>query len=478
MPETIYDVAIIGSGPGGYTAAIRAGQLGLKVALIEKDEKLGGTCLHVGCIPTKALLYTAEIFDHVKHGKEFGLTGFEKVGVDWKATQDRKNKIVLKHAKGLEFLMKKNKVNTINGYGRLMGSAKDGIHTIEVFTEGGGGAAGEISHIKTKNIIIATGSEARMLPGYEPDTRILTNVEILSLNAIPKSLIVIGSGAVGSEFASIYNSFGSEVTLLEVMDRLVPVEDVDVSKELQKQFTKRGIKCMTSAKMEKIEKTKDGVAVTYTSADGKSAKIEADKVLIAVGRAPRTGNVGMEKTNIKLDRGFIPVNEWMQTTEPGIYAIGDIVAGLPQLAHAAMMEGIVCVTKIAGKYAKPVNKLRIPGATYTEPEIGSVGLTEAKAKEAGFNVKVGKFPLVGNSKATIVGNHDGFVKIVADAKYGEILGVHIIGPKATELIAEAVTAMEGEMTVEEMMFVIHAHPTLYEALGDGFASVYGLQINV
>ena len=479
MPETIYDVAIIGSGPGGYTAAIRAGQYGLKTALIEKDDLLGGTCLHVGCIPTKALLYSAEVLDHVKKGKEWGLTNFENVGFDWKVVQDRKNKIVLKHAKGLEFLMKKNKVTTMQGYGRLTGPAKGGVHSIEVYVEGGGGAGGENTIVKAKNVILATGSEARMLPNLKPDTKILTNIEILSINQVPKSLIVIGSGAVGVEFASIFKSYGTaDVTVVEVLDQLVPVEDVDVSKELQKQFTKRGIKCLTSTKVEKIEKTKDGVAVTYTSSDGKQTKQEAERVLVAIGRAPRTDNVGIEKTNIKLDRGFIPTNEWMETTEPGVFAIGDIVAGLPQLAHAGMMEGMVAVAKMAGKAARKVTKERVPGATYTEPEIGSVGLTEAKAKEAGYQVKVGKFPLVGNSKATIVGSHDGFVKVVADAKYGEILGVHIIGPKATELIAEAVTAMDAEMTVEEMMNVIHAHPTLYEALGDGWASVYGLQINV
>ncbi len=477
MPDTIYDVAIIGAGPAGYTAAIRAAQYGLKTALIEKDDKLGGTCLHVGCIPTKALLFSAEIFDHIKAGKELGIEGVEKATVNWKAIQDRKNKIVTKHTKGLEFLMRKNKVNTIEGYGRLTGAAKDGVHTIEVLTEGGGGAAGEFNYVKAKAVILATGSEARMLPGLEPDTRILTNIEILSLNAIPKSLVIIGSGAVGSEFASLYKSFGSEVTLIEMLDRIVPVEDEDVSKELLRQFKKRGINVVTSAKTEKVEKTKDGVAVTYT-ADGKSTKVEAEKVLIAIGRLPRTDNVGVEKTKVKLDRGFVQVNEWMETAEPGVYAIGDIVAGLPQLAHAGSMEGMVVAAKLAGKYARPVKKGRVPGCTYTEPEIGSVGMTEAAAKAAGLQVKVGKFPFVGNSKATIVDSHDGFVKVVADAKYGEILGVHIIGPKATELISEAVTAMDMEATVEEMMFTIHAHPTLYEALLDGFASVNGMPINV
>lgn len=477
MPETIYDVVIVGAGPGGYTAAIRAGQYGLKVGLIEKEDKLGGTCLHVGCIPTKALLFSAEVFDHLKHGKELGIEGAENAKINFKSVMDRKNKIVAKHAKGLEFLMKKNKVNTIAGYGRLMGPAKDGIHSIEVYTEGGGGAGGETNVVKTKNIILATGSEARMLPGLQPDTRILTNIEILSMNAIPKSLIVIGSGAVGSEFASVFNSFGSEVTLIEVMDRIVPVEDAEVSKELQRQFTKRGIKVLTSTKVEKVEKTKDGVAITYAGSDGKQTKIEAERVLVGIGRAPRTDNINIERTKIKVERGFIHTDEYMQTAEPGIYAIGDIVAGMPQLAHAASMEGMVAVAKIAGKPARPVKRGRIPGATYTEPEIGSVGMTEAQAKEKGIEVKVGKFPFVGNSKATIVGSHDGFVKVVADAKYGEILGVHIIGPKATELIAEAVMAMEMEATIDELMFVVHAHPTLYEAMLDGFSSVHGMQIN-
>ena len=478
MAETLYDVAIIGGGPGGYTAAIRAGQYGLKALLIEKNDVLGGTCLNVGCIPTKALLFSAEVLDHLKHGKELGIDGVENAKVNWKAVVERKNKIVTKHNKGLDFLMKKNKVSVMQGTGRLTGAAKGGMHTVEVYVEGGGGAAGDTQKVQAKNVILATGSEARMLPGLQPDTRLLTNVEILSMSALPKSLIVIGSGAVGSEFASIFNSFGAEVTLIEMLDRVVPVEDADVSKELQKRFQKRGIQCLVSTKVDKVEKTKDGVAVTYTPPDGKQVRREAEKVLIGIGRAPNTANIGLEKTNIKLDRGFIPVNEQSETTEPGVYAIGDIVAGLPQLAHAAMMEGIVAVSKMAGKYAKPVKKNRVPGATYTDPEIGSVGLTEAQAKEKGYAVKVGKFPLVGNSKATIVGDHEGFVKVVADSKYGEILGVHIIGPRATELIAEAVVAMDAEMTVEEMMNVIHAHPTLYESLGDAWASVYGLQINV
>ena len=470
MPETIHDLAIIGSGPAGYTAAIRAGQYGLKTALIEKDNVLGGTCLHVGCIPTKALLFNAELWDHLQDANEFGIEGVDARKLNWAAVQERKSKVVAKHAKGLEFLMKKNKVETIRGFGKLTGPSQNGILTVEVTNEG------KASHIKAKNVILSTGSEARMLPGMQPDDRILTNIEILSLKDIPKSLIVVGAGAVGVEFASIYRSFDCEVTILEMLPRLVPVEDEDVSKELARVYRKRGIAFHTSAKVEKVEKTKTGVAVTIT-AEGKQQKIEAEKILIAVGRKPRLENIGLEKTKIKPDRGFIKTDSWMQTAEPGVYAIGDIVLGTPQLAHVGAMEGIVAVTKIAGKKGKPINPEHIPNATYCHPEIGSVGLSEVRAKEAGYNVKVGKFPFTANSRASIVGQHEGFIKIVSDADYGEILGVHIIGPQATELIAEAVAAMELEATVEDLMWTIHAHPTLAEAMLDASNSVYGMAIN-
>jgi dihydrolipoamide dehydrogenase len=476
LAETIYDVAILGGGPAGYTAAIRAGQYGLKVALIEKDSRLGGTCLLVGCIPTKALLFNAEIYDHFKHSKEYGLDGIGEATINWKTILDRKNGIVAKHVKGLEFLMRKNKVTVVPGFGRLTGPAKDGVHSVEVVPADN--PKGKPTVVKTKNIILATGSNARLLPGVEVSDRVLTNIEILSLDRIPKSLLIIGAGAVGVEFGSIFRSFGSEISILEYLPRLVPVEDEDISKELARSFRKRGIESATGAKVEKVENTKDGVKVTYTGSDGKQTSKEAEKVLVAVGRGPRTEGIGLEKTKIKPDRGFIKVNEYMQTDEPGIYAIGDIVAGMPQLAHSGSMAGLVATAKIAGKYARPIKRERIPGCTYTEPQIGSVGLTEAKAKELGHTVKVGKFPFVGNSKATIVDSHDGFVKVVADARYGEILGVHIIGPQATELIAEAVTAMELEGTVEDLMWTIHAHPTLAEAMLDGFSSVEGMAINV
>jgi dihydrolipoamide dehydrogenase len=474
LAETIYDMVIIGGGPGGYTTAIRAGQYGLKVALVEREKKLGGTCLHWGCIPTKSILFDAEIYDHIKHAAEHGIEGIGQVTINWKTILDRKNGIITKHVKGLDFLMRKNKVTVIEGYGRLTGPAKSGIHSISVE-----GANGEKKTIQTKNVVVATGSDARMLPGVEADAdRILTNMEILVMPQIPKSMVVIGAGAVGVEFGSIFKSFGSEITIVEYLPRVVPNEDEDVSKELARVFRKRGIDTHTGAKVEKVEKTDTGVKVTFTTADGKQVVKEAEKVLVAVGRAPRTANIGLESTKVQLERGFIRTDEWMQTGEPGVFAIGDIVAGLPQLAHVAGMCGMVVAAKVAGKPARPVRRDRIPACTYCEPQIGSVGLTEAQAKAAGLEVKVGKFPFSANSKASIVGSHEGFIKVVADAKYGEVLGVHIIGPQATELVAEAVVAMQLEATIEELMFTIHAHPTLAEAMLDGFGSVENMAINV
>jgi len=480
--ETIYDIAVLGGGPAGYTCAIRAAQLGLKVALVEKTDKLGGTCLHVGCIPTKAMLFSAEVWDHLKHAESYGIEGVSEPKLNWANVLKRKNDIIVKHTKGLDFLMKKNKITVVRGHGRLTGPAVAGVLTLDVTAEDKGkGQGAELqtaTKVQAKKIVLATGSDARMLPGYKADDTILTNIEILSQPTFPKSLIVIGSGAVGVEFASVFKSFGAEVTILEALPRIVPVEDEEVSKELTRAYKKRGIDINVSCKVEKIEKTKTGVKISFTDSTGKPQVKEAEKVLVAVGRGPRTYDAGLDKTNIQLDRAFVPVNEWMETSEPGVYAIGDIVAGLPQLAHVGAMAGVVVASKAAGKYARAVRKDRVPGCTYCDPQIGSVGLTEAQAKEKGYQVKVGKFPFVGNSKATILDSHDGFVKVVSDAKYGEVLGVHIIGPNATELIAECVVAMELEATVEELMFTIHAHPTLSESLLDGFSSVEGMAINV
>jgi dihydrolipoamide dehydrogenase len=462
-----YDVAIIGSGPGGYVAAIRAGELGLKTVVVEKDPFLGGTCLHVGCIPTKVLLHHADVYEHFKGAAELGFE-IPGVKVNWANILARKSKIVTKHAKGIEFLFKKNKVEWVQGWGKYEGPGKVSVEK-----------DGKKSTIEASNVLLVSGSEAKSLPGVEPDHKtILTNRSILELPEIPKTLIIIGAGAVGVEFASIYNTFGTKVTILEMLPRVVPVEDEEISAELDKAFRKKGIEIQTGCMVDGVKKDAKGVSVSFKDKDGKAQSLQAEKLLLAVGRKPMTENCGLEKSKAKTDRGFVLVNQYMETDEPKLYAIGDIVAGLPQLAHAAMMEGIVAVTHIAGKPTHAILKTRVPNATYCEPQIGSIGLTEKQAKEAGHQVKTGKFPFVGNSKATILGNHGGFVKVVSDEKYGEVLGIHIIGPLATEILAEAATVLNLEGTVDDMMNMMHAHPTVWEAMGDAFASVRGLQINV
>jgi dihydrolipoamide dehydrogenase len=462
-----FDVVIIGSGPGGYTAAFRAAKYGLKTAVVEKDNKFGGTCLHVGCIPTKALLFEAEIYDYLQRADEFGI----KVGsvkVDWARMMARKREVVKKHAQGLAGLMKKNKIETFTGFGRLAGHG-----AVEVDA-----GKGKKQQLKTKNIILATGSDARLFPGLKEDGEtILTNASVMELKQIPKSMVVIGAGAVGVEFASIYHTFGTEVTLLEMLPRLVPNEDEDVSAELAKQFKRRGITAYTGATFAEAKKSGMGVTVAYTR-EGKKQEVKAETLLVAVGRRPLTENIGLEKTKAKVEKGYILTNEWMETAEPGLYAIGDIVAGMPWLAHTAAWQGLAAVARMAGKPAQPVRRDRIPMVTFCEPQIGSVGLTEAQAKEKGYKVKVGRFPFLANSKASIVGSHGGFVKVVAEEKYGEILGVHIIGPQATEIIAEATTALQLEATVDDLMATVHAHPTLWEAMADGVNAVRNLTINI
>ena len=461
-----YDLVIIGSGPGGYVAAIRASQWGLKTAVVEKDPFLGGTCLHVGCIPTKVLLHHADIYDHFKRAEEFGFE-VKDVKVNWPAILARKDKIVKKHALGIAALFKKNKVESITGWGKI---AEPGRVSVE--------KDGKTTEIETTYTMLATGSEARSLPGLEIDGKtVLTNREILTLPGIPKSLVVVGCGAVGVEFASVYRTFGSDVTLLETLPRVVPLEDEDISAELGKALKKTGIRIELEAKVESVKKDAKGATVVYTDKSGKSQTIAAEKVLIAVGRRPLTENIGLEKTKAKVERGFVHANAYLETAEPRLYAIGDIVAGLPQLAHAASMEGIIAVGRMAGKDVQPFDRRRCPNATYCEPQIGSIGLTEKQAREAGFDVKTGKFPFAGNSKATILGQHEGFIKVVAEAKYGEILGVHAIGPLATEIIAEPVAALGLEATLDDMAATIHAHPTVWEAMGDAFNSVRGLTIN-
>jgi len=461
-----YDLVIIGSGPGGYVAAIRAAQWGLKTAVVEKDPFLGGTCLHVGCIPTKVFLHHADIYEYFKRAEEFGFEA-KDVKINWPAMLARKDKIVKKHAGGIAALFKKHTVDSITGWGRIAGPGRVSVEK-----------DGKTTETETNYIMLATGSEARSLPGVEIDGKaVLTNREILTMQTIPKSLVVVGAGAVGVEFASVFRSFGAEVTILEALPRIVPLEDEEISPELEKAFKKKGIKIETGAKVESVKKDAAGAKVTYKDKSGQSQTISAERVLIAVGRRPLTENIGIEKTKIKVERGFVHTNEYLETAEPRVYAIGDIVAGLPQLAHAASMEGIIAVGRMAGKDVQPFDRKRCPNATYCEPQIGSVGLTEKQAREAGYRVKTGKFPFLGNSKATILGQHEGFIKVVADEKYGEILGVHAIGPLATEIIAEPTTALGLEATLDDMAATIHAHPTVWEALGDAFNSVRGLTIN-
>ena len=461
-----YDVVVIGSGPGGYVAAIRAAQWGLKTAVVEKDPFLGGTCLHVGCIPTKVFLHHADIYDHFKRAEEFGFE-VKDVKINWPAILARKDKIVKKHAGGIGLLFKKNKVESITGWGKIAGPGRVSVEK-----------DGKTTELETTNVLLATGSEARSLPGVEIDGKtVLTNREILLLSEIPKSMIVVGAGAVGVEFASIFRTFGTEVTILEALPRVVPLEDEEISPELEKAFKKKGIRIETESKVEAVKKDANGATVTFKDKTGKSQTISAEKVLIAVGRRPLTENIGLEKTKAKVERGYIHTNAYMETDEPHLYAIGDIVAGQPQLAHAASMEGIIAVGRMAGKEMQPFDRKRCPNATYCEPQIGSIGLTEKQARDAGFSVKTGKFPFLGNSKATILGQHEGFIKVVAEGKYGEILGVHAIGPLATEIIAEPVAALGLEATLDDMAATIHAHPTVWEAMGDAFNSVRGLSIN-
>ncbi|MBS1769090.1 MAG: dihydrolipoyl dehydrogenase [Acidobacteria bacterium] len=465
-----FDVTIIGSGPGGYVAAVRAGQLGLKVAIIEKekDARLGGTCGLRGCIPTKALLNAAHLYDKASHFENFGLKvrGLE---YDWTGVQKYKSDIVAKNSAGVTYLMKKNKVTVFNGFGKILSKGK-----VEVAL-----ADGKKETIETKNIIIATGSVVRPIPGFETDGKQVVNSDhILELTEVPKSLIVMGSGAVGSEFASVYHRFGTETTLVELLDRIVPLEDAEVSKELQRAFKKQGIKVETGLKLDKMEKGKKSVKVSGKNAKGETVTLEAEMLLVAVGRMAYLEGLGLENTKVKVSqRGTVEVNEYYETAEPGIFAIGDVVP-TAQLAHLASKEGILVVEKIAGKKVEPIKLNLVPNCTYCDPEVASVGLTEAKAKEAGYDVKVGKFPFSASGKARILGETDGFVKIVAEKKYDEVLGVHIIGPHATELLAEACVAMALEITADELGRVIHAHPTVSESVMEAAEGVHDLTIHM
>lgn len=468
MANEQFDVTIIGSGPGGYVAAIRAGQLGLKVAMVEKDTRLGGTCTLRGCIPTKQMLMSAHVYEQMQHAADFGVqaTGIQLAFAD---VQKRKDRVVLKNTKGIEYLMKKNKVTVFKGTGKLALPGK-----VEVT-----GADGAKQTLETKNIIIATGSVVRPIPGFETDgVHVVNSDHILELKDVPKSLIVMGAGAVGVEFASVYSRFGAETTVVELMPRLVPLEDEEVSKELEKSFRKRKIKSQVDTKLEKLEKTETGVRVTGKTSKGEDVSLDAEMLLVAVGRMPFTEGLGLEGTKVKVDKGFIQIDEFQQTGEKGIYAIGDVVP-TPLLAHLASKEGIVAVEHMAGqKGVRPINLRLVPNCTYCDPEVASVGLTEAKAREQGYDVKIGKFPFSASGKARILGEEEGFVKIIGESKYDEILGVHIIGAHATELIAEACVAMQLESTAEELGRTMHAHPTVAEAVMEAAEGVHGLAIHI
>lgn len=466
MAEQQYDVVVIGSGPGGYVAGIRAGQLGLKTAVVEKDPFLGGTCLHRGCIPTKALLENAELWAKIQKSKDFGITVGD-VKLDWSTVQKRKQDVVDNNSKGVGFYFKKYKVDSVTGFGKLLDR-----NTVEVTA--GDGQARKLS---TKNVILAMGSVPRDLPHIKSDGKhILNSDHILQIDRVPKSMLVIGAGAVGCEFASIFSRFGTKTTIVEVMPQLLPIEDEEISKEFTRIFKKKGIEVFTDAKVLSCEITPNGVKSTIET-KGKQQVIETEIVLSATGRRAVTENCGLEKTKVKVDqRGFIGVDAMMRTAEPGIYAIGDIVA-TPALAHCASAEGILAVEHIKGLEVRPINYDHVPNATYTEPEVASVGLTEKKARERGYDVKVGKFPLTANAKNKIMGADGGLVKYVSDARYDELLGVHIVGPKATELIAEAGVALELEATSESIAKTIHAHPTLSEALMEAAEDVAGHSIH-
>ncbi|MFL5375409.1 MAG: dihydrolipoyl dehydrogenase [Myxococcales bacterium] len=471
MPQ--YDVAVIGAGPGGYVAAIRAGQLGLKVVCIEKDERLGGTCLLRGCIPTKAMLHSAEVLETAREAKEHGIEVKGEISVDMAGVLKRKEKMVSSNAKGVEFLFRKNKVERVHGHARLAGPGRINV----------AGASGN-QVVEAKHVVLASGSAPRLLPGLKVDgNHIVTSDELLENKTVPKRLIVLGAGAVGVEFASVFRRFGSEVTVVEMLPRLVPLEDEDISAEFEKGFRRRGIKALTSAKLEKVDRTETGVKATITTAKG-TQELEAEMFLCAIGRRPVTENLDLEKLpNVKVERGFVVVDpKTMSTGEPWLSAIGDIVAvpghAHPQLAHLASAEGIFVMERLAGLKPHPVNLDLVPGATYSDPEVASIGLTEREAKERGYKVKVGVFPFAANSKAKILGASEGMVKVVGEEKYDEVLGVHIVGPRATELIADAASLLRLEATSEEMLHVIRPHPTLSEAVTEAAHAVRGKPIHV
>ena len=460
-----YDVIVLGSGPGGYVTAIRASQLGMKTAVIEK-ESLGGVCLNWGCIPTKALLKSANVYEYINHAEDYGIK-VSSHKADFSAVVKRSRSVAEKMSGGVQFLMKKNKIDVIMGTGKV----KPG-KTIEVTNE-----KGEKKDYTAKNIIIATGARSRQLPNLEQDGKqIIGYREAMVLPKMPKKMVIVGSGAIGVEFAYFYNAMGVDVTVVEYLPNIVPVEDVDVSKQLEKTFKKKGMNIMTNSSVEKVEKSSKGCEVHVKTKKGMETR-NCDVVLSAVGIQPNIENIGLEETGIVVDAGKIVVNDYYETNIPGYFAIGDVVPG-QALAHVASAEGITCVEKIAGQNPEPIDYNNIPGCTYCSPEIASVGMTEKAAKEAGYDLKVGKFPFSASGKASAAGHNDGFIKLIFDAKYGELLGGHMIGANVTEMIAEIVALRKLETTGHELIKTIHPHPTMSEAVMEAAAAAYDEVIHI
>ncbi len=453
-----YDIIVLGSGPGGYVTAIRAAQLGMKTAIVEK-ESLGGVCLNWGCIPTKALLKSAQVFEYLKHADDYGLT-VKEYHKDFNAVVNRSRDVATGMSKGVQFLMKKNKIDVIEGFGKVLPGKKVAIEN-----------QGKTTEYTAKNIIIATGARSRELPALPQDgKKVMGYRQAMTLKKQPKELIVVGSGAIGTEFAYFYNAMGTKVTIVEYLDRIVPVEDEEVSKQLERSFKKSGIQIMTQSEVTQVDTSGKGVTATVKTAKGEET-LKADLVLSAVGIKTNIENIGLEEVGIAVDRDKILVDDFYQTNMPGYYAIGDVTKG-PALAHVASAEGILCVEKIAGHSVTPLDYGNIPGCTYCSPEISSVGLTEAQAKEQGYTIKVGKFPFSASGKAQASGHSDGFVKVIFDAKYGEWLGCHMIGAGVTDMIAEAVLGRKLETTGHEVLKAVHPHPTMSEAVMEAVADAY------
>ncbi len=461
-----YDLLIIGSGPGGYVAAIRASQLGLKTAVVER-ESLGGICLNWGCIPTKSLLKSAQVLDYFKHAEEYGIKIEGEVKPEFDKIVARSRNVAEGMSKGIQYLFKKNKIDVISGTGKLKSK---GVVTVA-------DAEGKAIDIEASHIILATGARSRELPNLKKDgKKIIGYRKAMTLDKLPESMVVVGSGAIGSEFANFYTTMGTKVTLVEFLPNVVPVEDEEVSKQLGRSFKKMGMKVMTSSTVESVDTSGKKCKVLIKTAKGEET-VEADIVLSAVGITPNTENLGLEELGVNMDKGKVKVDDYYQTNVAGVYAIGDIVDG-PALAHVASAEGITCVEKIAGHSPQPVDYTNIPGCTYTNPEVASVGMTEKAAKEAGYTLKVGKFPFTASGKASASGTKEGFVKLIFDEKYGELLGAHMIGANVTEMIAELVLAKKLETTGEEIFKAIHPHPTMSEAVMEAAAAAYGEVIHI